>query len=75
MRRLSVTTLMALAVLILAVTGSRHAAAQGAAAAAPVKVGAPAPGVTLTAADGHAYRLADLHGKRALVLVIFRGVW
>ncbi len=75
MRRLSVTTLVVGAPLLLGAAGSRQVFAQSTAGAATVKVGAPAPEVALAGADGRTYRLADLHGKRDLVLVIFRGLW
>ncbi len=74
MRRILLKTLVAVAPLVLAAAGA-HAQAQGAAETAPVTVGAPAPDVSLAGPDGRAYRLADLRGKRSLVLVVFRGVW
>jgi cytochrome oxidase Cu insertion factor (SCO1/SenC/PrrC family) len=43
--------------------------------AAIVKVGEQAPDFSLPASDGNTYHLADLKGKKRLVLVIFRGVW
>jgi cytochrome oxidase Cu insertion factor (SCO1/SenC/PrrC family) len=43
--------------------------------AAIVDVGQPAPDFSLPASDGKIYHLADLQGKKRLVLVIFRGVW
>lgn len=43
--------------------------------AAIVKVGEQAPDFSLPASDGKTYRLADLRGRKRLVLVIFRGVW
>ena len=61
--------------LLLAVAAARPAAAQGGAEAALVKVGERAPDFSLPGADGKSYRLAELRGKRNLVLVIFRGVW
>ncbi len=42
---------------------------------AAVRVGAKAPDFTLAASDRTARRLADLAGKKSLVLVFFRGVW
>ena len=42
---------------------------------ATVKVGDRAPEFSLAGSDGRTYRLADLQGKKRLVLVIFRGVW
>lgn len=41
----------------------------------PVATGDTAPGFALKAEDGASYRLADLHGRRNLVLVFFRGTW
>jgi cytochrome oxidase Cu insertion factor (SCO1/SenC/PrrC family) len=43
--------------------------------AAVVRVGDRAPEFSLIAGDGRTYSLADLHGKKNLVLVIFRGTW
>ena len=44
-------------------------------AAPTVKVGDLAPGFSLAAADGASYGLATLHGKKRLILVVFRGTW
>lgn len=41
----------------------------------PITVGSKAPAFALVAGNGSVYRLADLHGKKSLVLVFFRGVW
>jgi len=38
-------------------------------------VGQRAPGLTLPAASGGTRSLAELAGKKNLVLVFFRGVW
>ena len=43
--------------------------------AAVVRVGDRAPEFSLVAADGQTYKVADLRGKKNLVLVIFRGTW
>ena len=40
-----------------------------------VKVGDRAPDFSIAAGDGRTYALAGLHGKKALVLVVFRGTW
>jgi len=45
--------------------------AAGAAAAADLKVGDPAPDFTLSASDGKTYHLADFKGKKAVVLAWF----
>jgi cytochrome oxidase Cu insertion factor (SCO1/SenC/PrrC family) len=57
--------------------GSAQAQVRTATAPAPaaVRVGAAAPDFRLAASDGTVRRLADLAGKKSLVLVFFRGVW
>jgi len=44
-------------------------------AAAVVKVGDRAPDFSLAGGEGETYGLAALHGKKRLVLVVFRGTW
>jgi cytochrome oxidase Cu insertion factor (SCO1/SenC/PrrC family) len=63
--------------LTFAVAGSAQAQvpADRPAQAPIVDVGQPAPDFSLPASDGKSYHLADLQGKKRLVLVIFRGVW
>jgi hypothetical protein len=46
-----------------------------AAGAAPPTVGSRAPAFSLPAAGGGSHSLAELKGKKSLVLVFFRGVW
>ena len=40
-----------------------------------IEVGQEAPDFTLKSPDGSVHRLADLRGKKNLVLVFFRGTW
>jgi cytochrome oxidase Cu insertion factor (SCO1/SenC/PrrC family) len=40
-----------------------------------VKVGQAAPDFTLENVDGKAINLSDFHGKKAVVLVFYRGYW
>ncbi len=40
-----------------------------------VKVGQPAPDFTLTNMDGKPISLSDFRGKKAVVLVFYRGHW
>jgi cytochrome oxidase Cu insertion factor (SCO1/SenC/PrrC family) len=40
-----------------------------------VTIGDHAPDFTLPSSDGGVRHLSDLHGKKPLVLVFFRGVW
>ncbi len=53
------------------------ALAQSAPAPPPqiVRVGDRAPDFTLVGGDEQTYSLAALHGKKRLVLVVFRGTW
>ncbi len=79
MQRLLLNTVVVLGSLALAAAPARPARAQtpagSAAPAAAVKVGEPAPAFSLAASDGTTHRLAELRGRKRLVLVIFRGVW
>ena len=43
--------------------------------AEPVKVGEPAPDFTLTDQNGRSHTLSAERGKRAVVLVFYRGYW
>ena len=55
---------------------SAAATAPGGPPATPVvKVGDRAPDFSLAAGDGGTVGLAALHGKKRLVLVVFRGTW
>ena len=40
-----------------------------------VRVGEPAPDLTLKSSDGATYTLSDRAGKKNVVLVFFRGTW
>ncbi len=40
-----------------------------------IKVGQAAPDFALENADGRAVRLSDYRGKKAVVLVFYRGYW
>ena len=40
-----------------------------------VKIGQPAPEFTLTNMDGKPISLSDFRGKKAVVLVFYRGHW
>lgn len=40
-----------------------------------IQVGDEAPGFALPDLDGEVHRLADLRGKKPLILVFFRGAW
>jgi cytochrome oxidase Cu insertion factor (SCO1/SenC/PrrC family) len=79
MRRFGQKTVLVLGALGMTIAAAAPASAQGpadhAAEAAAVKVGDHAPDFSLPASDGKTYHLADLRGKKPLVLVIFRGVW
>jgi len=79
MRRLDRNIALVLGSLMLAFAAAGPVQAQGPAdrpaQATIVDVGRPAPDFSLPASDGKIYRLADLQGKKRLVLVIFRGVW
>lgn len=44
-------------------------------ASAVVKVGDRAPDFSLAAGDGETHGLAAIHGKKRLILVVFRGTW
>ncbi len=50
-------------------------AAAAAAGAGMPTVGQRAPAISLPATDGATRSLADVAGKKNLVLVFFRGVW
>jgi cytochrome oxidase Cu insertion factor (SCO1/SenC/PrrC family) len=43
--------------------------------ASPVKTGEAAPGFTLTDQNGGSHSLSAERGKRAVVLVFYRGYW
>jgi cytochrome oxidase Cu insertion factor (SCO1/SenC/PrrC family) len=79
MRRFVQKTVLVLGALGLTLAATTPTSAQTppdhAAEAAAVKVGDHAPDFSLPASDGKTYHLADLRGKKPLVLVIFRGVW
>jgi cytochrome oxidase Cu insertion factor (SCO1/SenC/PrrC family) len=79
MQRLDRTIVLVFAPLMLAFAAAGPVQAQGSAdrpvQATIVDVGRPAPDFSLPASDGKIYRLADLQGKKRLVLVIFRGLW
>jgi cytochrome oxidase Cu insertion factor (SCO1/SenC/PrrC family) len=79
MRRFVGKTVLVLGSLMLTLAAARPSSAQDsadhAAEAAAVRVGEPAPDFSLPASDGKTYHLADLRGKKPVVLVIFRGVW
>ena len=79
MQRLDRKLVLVLGSSMLAFAAAGAAQAQGPAdrpaQAAIVKVGDSAPDFSLPASDGKTYHLADLRGRKRLVLVIFRGVW
>jgi cytochrome oxidase Cu insertion factor (SCO1/SenC/PrrC family) len=79
MRRFVGKTVLVLGSLMLTLAAAGPSSAQDpadhAAEAAAVRVGEPAPDFSLPASDGKTYHLADLRGKKPVVLVIFRGVW
>jgi len=68
-------TLVAAAAASFAVPALAQTASDEPSLPATVKVGDWAPEFSLAGSDGRTYRLADLQGKKRLVLVIFRGVW
>jgi cytochrome oxidase Cu insertion factor (SCO1/SenC/PrrC family) len=79
MQRVDRKTMLVLGSVMLTFAAAGPAQAQGTpdrpAQAAIVDAGQPAPDFSLPASDGKIYHLADLQGKKRLVLVIFRGVW
>jgi hypothetical protein len=56
-------------------TASAQAAPVRPPAAPVVRAGDRAPEFSLAAGDGGTYSLAALHGKKRLVLIVFRGTW
>jgi cytochrome oxidase Cu insertion factor (SCO1/SenC/PrrC family) len=77
--RMAIRTFVALLAAGLAFSASAPAAdpkaSVAAKTAAPVKTGETAPDFTLTDQNGHRHALSAERGKRAVVLVFYRGFW
>ena len=73
-RRATVAALPVL-VALLAGIGSAQTVPFSAPEGAVVKVGDRAAAFSLAAGDGRTYALTSVQGKRAVVLVVFRGTW
>jgi hypothetical protein len=72
----SVFSVLSLALLALFGYGTFVAARQLPSPQSALRVGQPAPNFTLTAADGSAVTLSGLRqGKRAVLLIFYRGYW
>jgi cytochrome oxidase Cu insertion factor (SCO1/SenC/PrrC family) len=76
MTRILITTLLAAGIALAPCAQAAELKAPTAAMRAePVKAGESAPDFTLTDQNGQSHALAAERGKRAVVLVFYRGYW